>query len=314
MVNLLLSFERADKNHFVANVIVQDVAQKYQQGRLPFEKYGPGIIMATLAGISTVLGSLLVLFLPREGPSPSTFAFALGLAAGVMLAVSSEMLLPDDRVSDWWWVFILFVSGGAGCAALCKCGDMLANAGHTDPHRPVTPTDASPTQEEEQHKRQWRLTALLFMSLTLHNFPEGVAVAVSALSSHQLGITVCIAVALHNIPEGIALAVSTYNTTKSHMRSFMVTSCSALAEPLGAITAVLLFHAHATQPLIHSMLVVVAGIMCYIALFELVPEALATKCFWPAGAGVLSGIIVMVLTHHALETPEAEQYIESTSL
>ena len=53
-------------------------------------------------------------------------------------------------------------------------------------------------------RRANRVAMLLFFSLLIHNFPEGLAVAASALESDQLGLTVTIGIMIHNIPEGIA--------------------------------------------------------------------------------------------------------------
>jgi len=53
-------------------------------------------------------------------------------------------------------------------------------------------------------RRANRVAMLLFFSLLIHNFPEGLAVAASALESDQLGLTVTVGIMIHNIPEGIA--------------------------------------------------------------------------------------------------------------
>lgn len=50
-------------------------------------------------------------------------------------------------------------------------------------------------------RRANRVAMLLFFSLLIHNFPEGLAVAASALESDQLGMTVTIGIMIHNIPE-----------------------------------------------------------------------------------------------------------------
>jgi zinc transporter ZupT len=38
----------------------------------------------------------------------------------------------------------------------------------------------------------------MFLTLTLHNFPEGLAVSVSNSASEKLGLSVALAVAFHN--------------------------------------------------------------------------------------------------------------------
>lgn len=61
--------------------------------------------------------------------------------------------------------------------------------------------------QTREMRKAWRVAMLLFISLLVHNFPEGLAVAASALESTSLGITVTIGIMIHNIPEGIAIAI-----------------------------------------------------------------------------------------------------------
>ncbi|GAX10368.1 hypothetical protein FisN_3Lh580 [Fistulifera solaris] len=87
-------------------------------------------------------------------------------------------------------------------------------------------------------QRAWRVALLLFLSLLVHNFPEGLAVAASTLHSPQLGITTTIAIALHNIPEGIAVAVTCLAARpNAPWMAFVLASASGLAEPAGALCA-----------------------------------------------------------------------------
>jgi len=120
-----------------------------------------GVLMAFVAGASTVLGATVVLFMPEGGPPPAAMAFAFSLAAGVMVAISADCFESTTVSAD-------------------VENDKDAIVG--------------------EDKKSFRLAALLFVSLTLHNFPEGFAVAVSAMSGLNLGLTMCIAVAIHNIP------------------------------------------------------------------------------------------------------------------
>jgi len=273
----------------------------------------PGVLMASIAGASTVLGATVILFMPEGGPPPSAMAFSFSLAAGVMVAISVEMLLPsqpklesEGKVTFTLKPIFCFSAGAICCALLCKLGDILQSSAT------ASEGDADISKAEQDQKKKFRLAALLFVSLTLHNFPEGFAVAVSALSGLRLGITMCIAVAFHNIPEGIALAVSVYGATKSYGQSFLWTFLSGLTEPLGAICAMMLIRAYVTltPELLNSLLTVVAGVMCYVALVELLPEAISTRC-WPAIiSGFIVGVVVMVLTHLAIESASEAGHLD----
>jgi ZIP family zinc transporter len=134
-----------------------------------------------------------------------------------------------------------------------------------------------PTAEAQ---RAWRVAMLLFVSLLVHNFPEGFAVAASTMHSPKLGLTTALAIALHNIPEGIAIAVPCLAARPdSPWLAFGLASGSGLAEPLGA--AVALFFLKQLDPkakvssgfCMKNVLSFVAGTMTMVAINELFPEA-----------------------------------------
>ena len=56
-----------------------------------------------------------------------------------------------------------------------------------------------------------RLGLLMAMTMTLHNLPEGFAVAFSAFT--DFGPVMAAAIAVHNIPEGIIVAAPVYAAT-----------------------------------------------------------------------------------------------------
>jgi len=273
----------------------------------------PGVLMASVAGASTVLGATVVLFMPEGGPPPAAMAFSFSLAAGVMVAISVEMLFPESMHGEGkftfaWTPLLLFIAGVVFCALLCKFADLFESTAAAD----TEGEKDSDKSEQEQKKKKFRLAALLFVSLTLHNFPEGFAVAVSALSGLRLGLMMCIAVAFHNIPEGIALAVSVYGATKSYGQSFFWTFLSGLTEPLGAICAMLLIQSYlaSTPNLLVNLLTAVAGVMCYVALAELLPEAVSTHCWSAIVSGFAVGVVVMVLTHWVIDSASEAVHLD----
>lgn len=306
-----------------------------ERRQIPLEKAWPSLLLAFIAGMSTVIGGLVV-FGMEGSPPPKAMAFSLSLAAGVMVAVSFEMLWPheheneehehahhhDEDALPWTTVLMLFLFGAFICLCLSWLGDKFAEYVVVEEKEPTEP-EQNPTEapveegavplasdetrkEFAKKKESMRLAFLLFVSLTAHNFPEGFAVAVTTLSSKQLGLMICIAIALHNIPEGIAIAVSTYDATNDKWKALRMTAYSGLSEPLGAFCALVLLQSVLTPQLIQALLTVVAGIMCYVALAELLPEAVSKhEAAWTA-CGFITGIAVMVATHEALEYYSAE--------
>jgi len=156
--------------------------------------------------------------------------------------------------------------------------------------------------ESNEQKKAWRVAMLMFVSLLVHNFPEGLAVAVSALESEKLGITVTVGIMIHNIPEGIAIAIPCLAARPDKpWLSFALASISGLAEPIGAFVALLFLRDNAEDQnrfCMENVLAFVAGIMVMVALWELFPEAKKHSVddrsyFW---MGTISGVVVMALT------------------
>ncbi len=167
--------------------------------------------------------------------------------------------------------------------------------------------------ESSEARRANRVAMLLFFSLLLHNFPEGLAVAASALESDQLGLTVTVGIMIHNIPEGIAIAIPCLKARPdSPMLSFFLASFSGLAEPAGAFVSLLFLRgvekrsgeAGEDRPIggegsLENVLAFVAGIMITVSFLELLPEAKrhSEKSGKTAYyAGLIGGCVVMLAT------------------
>jgi len=160
--------------------------------------------------------------------------------------------------------------------------------------------------ESTEQRKAWRVAMLMFVSLLVHNFPEGLAVAISALESEKLGITVTVGIMIHNIPEGIAIAIPCLAARPDEpWLSFALASLSGLAEPIGAFLALFFLGDAAKgedQFFMENVLAFVAGIMVMVAVWELIPGALEhsdkdRSALW---MGTISGVVVMGLTEFYL--------------
>jgi ZIP family zinc transporter len=108
---------------------------------------------------------------------------------------------------------------------------------------------------------------------SLFAFPVPLSQAASAKESPQLGMTVAIGIFIHNVPEGIAISVPCIAARPdAPWLAFWLASISGLAEPIGAIVALLVLQN--TKLELENVLATVAGVMIMVAMMELYPEAI----------------------------------------
>jgi ZIP family zinc transporter len=161
---------------------------------------------------------------------------------------------------------------------------------------PSQPLDTNTLSEDEKNRL---LRAGLFTALVigLHNFPEGLATFVATIANPSLGVSVAIAIGLHNIPEGISVAIPTYFATGSKWKSIFWTFLSALSEPCGALIGYLVFQNSLSPLAFGGLFGVVAGMMVYVCIRELLPNAYAHD---PKDSyctlGFFTGLVVMAIS------------------
>ena len=111
------------------------------------------------------------------------------------------------------------------------------------------------------------------ISISLHNFPEGLATFIATLEDPAVGGALALAIAMHNIPEGVAVAMPVYYATGSRHRAFAWAALSGLAEPLGAVLAWLVLYNNFSDTVFAVLFGLVGGMMVCISLKELLPTA-----------------------------------------
>lgn len=256
---------------------------------------GYALALSLFAGVSTGVGSLLAV--TTRKPSPRLLAAGLGLSAGVMIYVSLVELLPEGRTllergmpehGGWYAIAAFFVG------TLLIGGIDLVVPSELNPHETHADEDS---RRRAQLMRTGLLTAL---ALALHNFPEGFATFMAALSTPDLGVPIAVAVAIHNIPEGVAVAVPIYYATGSRGKAFGYSFASGLAEPVGAVLAYLVLAPYLSDALTGGVLAGIAGIMVYICLDELLPSAREYGEHHIALSGVMLGMLIMAVSLQAL--------------
>jgi ZIP family zinc transporter len=70
-------------------------------------------------------------------------------------------------------------------------------------------------------RKLMRIGTFTAIAIGVHNFPEGIATFMAAMSDVTIGISIAIAIAIHNIPEGIAVSVPVYYATGSKKKALL---------------------------------------------------------------------------------------------
>ncbi len=246
------------------------------------------IFLSFLAGLSTIIGAFLVFF--SKDRSKKLITFALSFSAGVMITISFTDLFPTAEETlcktygklNGCILSILFLLVGALMAFLI---DMFI------------PSEEDIGISNSKNTSLFRVGFVSMIALMLHNFPEGIATYISGFQSTTLGISIALAIALHNIPEGIAIAMPIYYSTKSKQKAFKYTFISGMTEPLGAILSFLFLKPYINDFILSVVFAIVAGIMLYIAMEELIPEALSNDHRLIYIVSLLLGACIMPITH-----------------
>lgn len=227
------------------------------------EIFWRGLTASFLAGLGTMVGAVWVFLFRR--PSPKAQDALLSGAAGVMLAATFFSLLQPalDHAESY--------IDSKALSVLVVIGGLLAGAlGLYWIHRHVPHEHFVLGKQGPDSLRLQRLW-LFIIAITLHNFPEGMAVGVG-FASGDLGkaMPLAMGIGLQNIPEGLAVAAAMLAIDYSKLQAFLVASLTGLVEPLGG--AVGASAVWITGPMMPVVLGLAAGAMLFIISDEIIPE------------------------------------------
>jgi len=248
---------------------------------------GFGLILSTLAGLSTLIGGAFGLISKR--PGPRFMALTLGFSAGVMIHVSFVELLQAGVESIGFGSAHLAFFIGMGVMFLV---DTLIPHDYFEVHE-----HGRGHSVETDHRNALMKTGLFVaLGIGIHNFPEGMASFVGALQDPSLGISIAVAIAIHNIPEGLAVAAPIYAASGSRRKALLWTFLSGIAEPLGAVVAALILLPFLSDAILGYVLASVAGVMVFISLDELIPVSRSYGKEHLSILGVVVGMGIMFLS------------------
>ncbi|HEY5762767.1 MAG TPA: ZIP family metal transporter, partial [Rhodocyclaceae bacterium] len=226
---------------------------------------GTALWQSLFAGLATAIGAVLLATLQR--PSPRGLGIAMAIAAGAMsMAAILTLLIPASQHEAASPTTIALALGVG--AALMFLIDRALPHEHPQPDAKRLPATAS-------RRAAW----LLVVAITLHNFPEGFAVAAAAAGTG--GTVTATAIALQNIPEGLIIAAVLWAIGLRRSVAIGIAAASGLAEPVGALLGIVWLDAiPGAAP---SAMALAAGAMLFVVAHELLPTAVRALASWRAG-------------------------------
>lgn len=255
--------------------------------------------LTLFAGLSTGIGSALAFF--TRSQSSRFLSVSMGLSAGVMIYISFVELFATAQLSlvnvygtrlGNWYTVLSFFAGILLIAIIDKFVPSYENP-HEFPEEEEKLQDKLKKLKDAKLLRVGLFTAL---SLGIHNFPEGMATFISALKDVSLGLPIAIAIAIHNIPEGIAVSVPVYYATGSRKKAFTYSFLSGLSEPVGALVGYFILMPIINDLVFGVLFALIAGIMVFISLDQLLPAAHAYGKHHHAIYGLIAGMVIMALS------------------
>jgi ZIP family zinc transporter len=239
------------------------------------------ILLGTLAtigtGVATGIGALPAVLTTRI--SDKLLDALLGFAAGVMLAATAfSLLVPAMQLASVWVVSIGVIVGALFVALMDR----------VVPHVHFISGPEGPTSTTLK-----RIT-LLILAITIHNFPEGMAVGVGFGSGDIRAATaVAIAIGLQNMPEGLAVALPLIREGYGRGKAVWFALLSGMVEPIGGFIGAA--SVGVARPLLPLGLSFAAGAMLYVISEEMIPET-HRKGFAKVGTiGLLIGFVAMMV-------------------
>ena len=245
--------------------------------------------------VGTVLGSSIVFFM-KNTLNKGIEKLLLGLAAGVMIAASIwSLLMPSFEMAEsqgliiWLPAAVGFIFGVIFLIVI----DILISK-------------LEKNLEIEKKNKDFKNNIMLFLAITLHNIPEGMAVGVAfaGVLAGNVGMTMAGAIslafgiAIQNFPEGAIISMPLKSTGMTKKQAFLYGTFSGVVEPISAFITLLL--TSKITAILPYLLAFAAGSMMYVVADELIPKSQDGKYSKLGIMGLTFGFLIMMILDVAL--------------
>lgn len=250
-----------------------------------------GVLASLLVGLAAGLGALPI-FVVRS-VSARVQDCLLGVAAGLMLgATVFSLAIPAIDVASRQLQSATLATALVGAFMLVG-GVLLWLAHRYLPHEHFIKG-----RDEDVHSRVKGIW-LFVIAITVHNFPEGLAVGVGFGGGDIAnGLALTIAIFLQDLPEGFAVALALLALGYTPFVAVMVALGTGAVETLGGFIGAGVVSL--SLALLPGALAFAAGAMLFVISHEVIPETHRRGHETPATFGLLVGFVLMMFLDVAL--------------
>ena len=237
------------------------------------------LLLSLIAGVSTVIGSILIFFKYKK--INRLIVISLSFSLAIMTLISVFDLLPDSSmklINNYgvgYGLVLIILTFLLGYLSIEKINNRI---------------------KTNNNSSLYKIGVLSMISLMLHNFPEGIAVFMGAYTDIHLGIELCLAIMLHNIPEGIAISIPLYYSGVGRRKTCFYTLLSGLSEPIGALLAFILLKNYINEIFLSFILIFVAGLMISLSLNDILKEVKSYKNNKHMILGFICAILLFIIS------------------
>lgn len=236
--------------------------------------------------VGTSLGATMVFFM-KNTLNNKIEKLLMGFAAGVMIAASIwSLIIPAIEMSENQGI-ISWLPSAIGFT----CGIVFL----------LIMDYVIPQPDNLNESEKSKSKSLLFLAVTLHNIPEGMAVGVifAGVLAGSAGITLAgafslaIGIAIQNFPEGAIISMPLKSQGITKKKAFVYGVLSGIVEPIGAFITILL--TNIVVPILPYLLAFAAGTMIYVVVEELIPEERQGEKSKLGIVGLTIGFLIMMI-------------------
>ena len=223
-----------------------------------------GTLAGLLIGLMTFIGVLPLLFFKQINQRKQDIL--LGMSGGIMLAATTfSLLLPSLEeskntfgLSPFWTVTVVSISMLVGIGFIKVVSRYFDFEQHFETKKNI---------DSDFARRVW----IFIFAITLHNFPEGMAVGMGyGEDDIRKAFSLTLGIGLQDIPEGLAVGLALLSIGYSKKIALLGVGFSGLVETLSAIFGIVLVSSIGF--LLPLGLAFAAGAMFYVIIYEIIPD------------------------------------------